>query len=64
MVSGGNAANFTAYLAAKTAKVGKTITTDDPDDPTEKFIVYCSKACHTWIEKASVLFGQGSESIR
>lgn len=27
-------------------------------------VLYCSKATHTWIEKAAVLFGHGSNAIR
>jgi aromatic-L-amino-acid decarboxylase len=29
-----------------------------------KMVMYCSKATHTWIEKAAVLFGHGSKAIR
>ena len=27
-------------------------------------VFYCSKATHTWIEKAAILFGYGTKAIR
>jgi aromatic-L-amino-acid decarboxylase len=64
LVSGGNMANFTAFLAARTAKAPKNIKEDGISNATEKLTIYCSKTTHTWIEKAAVLFGFGSKSIR
>lgn len=64
LVSGGNMANFTAFLAARTAKAPKSIKEDGLQNTTKKLTVYCSKATHTWIEKAAILFGLGSKSIR
>lgn len=59
LVSGGNMANFTAFLAARTAKNLKK------DGLTNaNLITYCSKSTHTWVEKAAILFGHGSKSIR
>jgi aromatic-L-amino-acid/L-tryptophan decarboxylase len=63
LVSGGNMANFTAFLAARTAKAPKSIK-EDGLTTSGKLVVYCSKTTHTWIEKAAVLFGLGSKSIR
>lgn len=63
LVSGGNMANFTAFLAARTAKAPETIK-EDGIGSVSKLIVYCSKATHTWVEKATILFGHGSKSIR
>lgn len=63
LVSGGNMANFTAFLAARTAKAPKSMKEDGLAN-TGKLVVYCSKTTHTWIEKAAVLFGLGSKSIR
>jgi len=63
LVSGGNMANFTAFLAARTAKAPNTIK-EDGIGPVSKLIVYCSKTTHTWVEKATILFGHGSKSIR
>ena len=64
MVSGGNLANFTAFLAARTAKATKNIKEDGLVNTDGELVLYCSKATHTWIEKASVLFGHGSKAIR
>lgn len=64
LVSGGNMANFTAFLAGRTAKAPKHIKEEGISNATEKLVVYCSKTTHTWIEKAVVLFGLGTGSIR
>ena len=64
LVSGGNMANFTAFLAARTAKAPKNIKEDGLSNLSKKLTVYCSKSTHTWIDKAAILFGLGSNSIR
>ena len=64
LVSGGNMANFTAFLAARTAKAPKNIKEDGLVSVANELVLYCSKGTHTWIEKAAVLFGHGSKSIR
>ena len=64
LVSGGNMANFTAFLAARTAKAPKSIKEDGLSNATQRLVVYCSKTTHTWIEKAAILFGLGSKAIR
>lgn len=64
LVSGGNMANFTAFLAARTAKAPKNSKEDGLTNMTSEMVLYCSKTTHTWIEKAAVLFGHGSKSIR
>src|SRR5258705_4774209 len=64
LVSGGNMANFTAFLAGRTAKASKNSKGEGVSQSSEKLLVYCSKATHTWIEKAAVLFGLGTQSIR
>jgi len=63
LVSGGNMANFTAFFAAIHIKV--------PEHKREgiagaigKPLIYCSRATHTWIEKAVSLSGMGINSIR
>ncbi|MEP3210493.1 MAG: aminotransferase class V-fold PLP-dependent enzyme [Maribacter sp.] len=63
-VSGGNMANFTAFLAARTAKAPKNFKEEGLLNSSKKLIVYCSKTTHTWIEKAAILFGHGSNSVR
>lgn len=64
LVSGGNMANFTAFLAARTAKAPKGLKEDGFLHSTKKMTIYCAKTTHTWIEKAAVLFGLGSNAIR
>jgi len=63
LVSGGNMANFTGFLAGRTAKAHKNIK-EDGLNSTEKLIIYCSKTTHTWVEKAAILFGLGSKAVR
>ena len=64
LVSGGNMANFTAFLAARTVKAPKSIKEDGLSNASKKLTIYCSKTTHTWVEKAAILFGLGSKSIR
>ena len=64
LVSGGNMANFTAFLTARTAKTSENFKEDGFTKETGKLVVYCSKKTHTWIEKAAILFGHGTSSIR
>lgn len=64
LVSGGNMANFTAFLAARTAKGPKNLKEVGLVSASKQMITYCSKTTHTWVEKAAILFGHGSKSIR
>jgi len=64
LVSGGNMANFTAFLAARTAKAPKSIKEEGLLNASNQLIAYCSKSTHTWIDKAAILFGHGANSIR
>jgi len=64
LVSGGNMANFTAFLAARTAKAPKNLKENGLTSIANEMVMYCSKATHTWVEKAAVLFGHGSKAIR
>ena len=64
LVSGGNMANFTAFLAARTAKAPKSIKENGLSNASKQLISYCSKSTHTWMDKAAILFGHGSNSIR
>lgn len=64
LVSGGNMANLTAFLAARTAKAPKNLKEEGLLHVANEMVFYCSKATHTWIEKAAVLFGHGTKSIR
>ena len=64
LVSGGNMANFTGFLAARTAKTSKEIREGGISSSTKIHTIYCPKTTHTWIEKAAILFGLGTKSIR
>ena len=64
LVSGGNMANLTAFLAARTAKAPKHLKEDGLAKASGEMVFYCSKATHTWIDKAAVLFGHGTKAIR
>jgi len=64
LVSGGNMANFTAFLAARSAKAPKSLKEEGLLYSSKQLITYCSKTTHTWVEKAAILFGHGSKSIR
>ncbi|MEO6189273.1 MAG: pyridoxal-dependent decarboxylase [Saprospiraceae bacterium] len=64
LVSGGNMANLTGFLAGRTAKAPKSLKEDGLTNASSEMVFYCSKATHTWIEKAAVLFGHGTKAIR
>ena len=76
-VSGGNMANFLGFLSARRKKLGEVIRKDglpvisfDPSlhaagyKEKLRYTVYCAKGTHTWIHKATDLFGHGTDSIR
>lgn len=64
LVSGGNMANFTGFLAGRTAKAPIDLKRKGLAGLEKPMTVYCSKGTHTWIEKAAILFGHGSEAVR
>jgi aromatic-L-amino-acid decarboxylase len=64
LVSGGNMANFTAFLAARTAMASDNFKEEGLVREKGELLVYCSRTTHTWIEKAAILFGHGTRSIR
>lgn len=64
LVSGGNMANMTAFLAARTAKAPPTLKEEGLPNLERELVFYCSQATHTWVEKAAILFGHGLKSIR
>lgn len=47
LVSGGNMANFTAFLAARTAKASKELKEEGLKGLQEELVLYCSKTTHT-----------------
>ncbi len=64
LVSGGNMANFTGFLAGRNAKSSQDFKQHGVLNQVNRLMIYCSKATHTWIEKAAILFGHGTYSIR
>ena len=64
MVSGGNMANFVGFLAGRKATVPWDIRKEGFQHREKQVCVYCSDATHTWIQKASDLFGLGTDAIR
>jgi aromatic-L-amino-acid/L-tryptophan decarboxylase len=64
LVSGGNMANFVGFLAARRAKARWDIGAAGMAGAAGRLRVYVSSETHTWIHKATDLFGLGTESIR
>src|SRR5215212_1345696 len=64
LVSGGNAANFVCFLAARTAKASGDIRKSGLRTMKMPLRVYASTETHTWIQKAADLFGLGTDAIR
>ena len=64
LVSGGNMANFVCFLAARQAKATWDLKSEGMSGKQPRLIAYVSKETHTWIDKASELFGIGSDSVR
>jgi len=63
LVSGGNMANFVCFLAARAAKAAnvRTVGLRAAEAPIR---VYASTETHTWIQKATDMFGLGTDAIR
>ncbi len=63
LLSGGNMANLTCFLAARAAKAGWDIRKQGiAGGP--RLIAYASTETHTWIQKAADIAGLGTETIR
>jgi aromatic-L-amino-acid decarboxylase len=62
LVSGGNMANLTCFLAARAAKAGWDIRKHGVPGGS-RLCIYASTETHTWIQKAADLAGLGTESI-
>src|ERR1700730_10057756 len=63
LVSGGNMANFVAFVAARKAKGSWHIRAHGLAGR-PLFTLYVSSETHTWIQKAADLFGFGTDAIR
>ena len=65
LVSGGNMANFVGFLAARRAKAAWDVRAAGfAGKDAKRMRAYVSNETHTWIHKATDLFGLGTDSIR
>jgi glutamate/tyrosine decarboxylase-like PLP-dependent enzyme len=64
LVSGGNMANFVAFLAARAAKSTWDVRKNGMQTGAPTLRVYASTETHTWIQKAADQFGVGTDAIR
>jgi aromatic-L-amino-acid/L-tryptophan decarboxylase len=62
LLSGGNMANFTCFLAARAAQSGWDVRKEGVAAG-PRLCVYASAATHTWIQKAADLAGLGAQAI-
>lgn len=63
-VSGGNMANFIAFVAARTAKAPWDIRAAGNYEDNRRLTAYVSAETHTWIQKAADVCGLGAKGIR
>jgi len=63
LLSGGNMANLTCFLAARAAKAGWDIRKQGVAAG-PPLLIYASKETHTWIQKATDITGLGTDAIR
>ena len=64
LVSGGNVANLSCFLAARRARAPEEIRRRGLSAADGRLLVYASTETHTWIQKAADLFGHGTDCIR
>ena len=64
LVSGGNMANMVGFLAARRARVPWNVRETGVAENGSRLAVYASRETHTWVEKATDLFGLGTNAIR
>jgi len=64
MSSGGNMANFLAFVAARKARADWPIREQGLCGQQGRLTVYGSRETHTWIEKAADVTGLGTDAIR
>jgi aromatic-L-amino-acid/L-tryptophan decarboxylase len=65
MVSGGNMANMVCFLAARSARASWDLRTGGLGGAGARaFVVYATGETHTWIQKATDLFGMGTSVVR
>lgn len=65
LVSGGNMGNFVGFLAARRAKATWDVRSSGMmGKESRQMRVYTSSETHTWIHKATDMFGTGTDAIR
>ena len=65
LVSGGTMANFVCFLAARKAKADWDVRTGGMNaQKSRRLRMYTSSETHTWIQKATDMFGLGTDAIR
>jgi len=65
LVSGGNAANITGFVAARAAAATWDIRAEgNTGADGRRLVVYASRETHTWIQKAADICGLGTNAIR
>src|SRR5712691_6880956 len=65
LVSGGNMGNFVGFLAARKAKATWDVRTSGMrGKESRQMRLYTSSETHTWIHKATDMFGLGTDAIR
>ena len=65
LVSGGNMGNFVGFLAARKAKATWDVRTSGMQGKdSRRMRVYTSSETHTWIHKATDMYGLGTDAIR
>jgi aromatic-L-amino-acid decarboxylase len=64
MVSGGNSANFHAFVAARQAMASWDIRANGVYGEPRRLTAYGSRETHTWIEKAAEVCGLGAAAVR
>jgi glutamate/tyrosine decarboxylase-like PLP-dependent enzyme len=64
MTSGGNMANFLAFVAARKAKADWDVRNDGLTGGARLLTAYVSAEAHTWVDKAADVAGLGANAIR
>ena len=64
LVSGGNMANITAFIAARRNKLGEAVRSAGLIQSSQRPTVYASSETHTWLQKAADVTGLGTDSLR
>ena len=64
MVSGGNMANFLAFVAARQAQTDWDVRHAGLQGDSRRLTAYVSAEAHTWVDKAADVAGLGADAIR